>query len=826
MINSNSITSISFTMFFSSFRRAFVSDRAFVFDIFEALFYQRVDLLLSDFVMIFAIWTKIANFTRVIYNSFLEIFRLFSSLNTLNELFETFDIFKIRSRVQLSLLFLRFQKVKIEREQQFNLSVTFREKSKKNTQNLIFFDFIFLMSRLLFSQIFSSKQHRDMTKIVDKSTEFYHFLSWNFSIRFTFDVFVLYLDKFLIFLSNFLNFELNDILHLNRLTFVNRNMRNSIAIKSKVTMYVQEIIQIKSWQNFWTIFANDTTFNDISLETNELLLLENRVHYILEKHVRRWKNDVYNDWIFDDFNENFYFSDMFKKRYFVRKILNVDQQKIRTFNLFASVRNELEIATFDRQYFTMIFFHRRTNMIEITDQFARECVSMSFFMFLNEFELFKNAYRSIMNVYIISAILNYRKRNRRANCLILTLKFHEVKLVDVVEILIETFAKLDKNLLINIQKKKKIVCVYIKIFIENMFQQHYNKKLIIFAIIYDCNFCFIIFKKRADLSFDIYFRKRYHFSILNYREKIDRRNAIATIKKKFLNVVDMLEYQTSFIQFIFAFDIIRSRSANMTHSEFRDLNKMTQELLFTIILFEKSQFVYLFEFQIFSFFFSWLRIQFSKRHLKIWSMSKTNRVIIITSVLLRCWFRKKHFDTRYRRTAQRVFSHDMIEHNITIIDVIVKCYVCLVENNVIIIAFVIRVRTNTIMFETRSIIQKLFETTRQTKSTSTIKNFSRSRITSMNSMISVITDHRNKSNNIKNDFRTEFVENDLLRKNWNDENISKQTQLFQKLKKRFNMHVKLHYENVMKKFAFSSNCDTFFDENKHRYVHFQENWLF
>ena len=153
---------------------------------------------------------------------------------------------------------------------------------------------------------------------------------------------------------------------------------------------------------------------------------------------------------------------MFKKRYFVKRIFNVDQQKIRAFNLFASIRNELEIEIFDRQYFTMIFFHRKTNMIEIIDQFARKCVSMSFLMFLDEFELFKNVYRSMMNVYIISTILNYRKRNRRANCLILTLKFHEIKLADVVEILIEIFAKFDKNLLMNIQKKKKLCAFTLK----------------------------------------------------------------------------------------------------------------------------------------------------------------------------------------------------------------------------------------------------------------------------------------------------------------------------------------------------------------------------
>ena len=121
IINFNSIISISFTMFFSSFRRAFVSDRAFVFDIFETLSHQRVDLLLSDFVMIFEIWTKTTNFIRVIYNSFLEIFRLLSSLNILKKLFEILDILKIRFRAQFSLLSLRFQKIKIEKKQEFSL---------------------------------------------------------------------------------------------------------------------------------------------------------------------------------------------------------------------------------------------------------------------------------------------------------------------------------------------------------------------------------------------------------------------------------------------------------------------------------------------------------------------------------------------------------------------------------------------------------------------------------------------------------------------------------------------------------------------------------
>ena len=247
MINSSSITSTSFTMLSSSSRRAFVFDRAFVSDTSETLSHQRADLLLSDFVMTFEIWAKTTNLIRVTYSSLLEIFRLLSSLNTLKKLSETLDTLKIRSRAQLFLLSLRFQKIKIEKKQQFNLSTTSREKLRKNIRNLIFFDFIFLMSRLLFSQTLSSKQHRDMTEIVDKSTKLYYSLSWSFSIRFTFDAFALYLDKSSIFLSDFLNFELSNILRLNRLTFVNKDIRNSIAIKSKMMMYVQKIIQIKNW---------------------------------------------------------------------------------------------------------------------------------------------------------------------------------------------------------------------------------------------------------------------------------------------------------------------------------------------------------------------------------------------------------------------------------------------------------------------------------------------------------------------------------------------------------------------------------------------------
>ena len=124
------------------------------------------------------------------------------------------------------------------------------------------------------------------------------------------------------------------------------------------------------------------------------------------------------------------------------------------------------------------------------------------------------------------------------------------------------------------------------------------------------------------------------------------------------------------------------------------------------------------------------------------------------------------------RATKHVFFENIIKHNITIVNIIVKYYICFIENNIIIIVNVTRTRTNTIIFETRQIIQNLLKITRQVKlniTTKNLKKLNHNRATSIIFVDNIIIDIENKT---KSDFTTIFVEKNLLRENVVNQNVT------------------------------------------------------
>lgn len=64
-------------------------------------------------------------------------------------------------------------------------------------------------------------------------------------------------------------------------------------------------------------------------------------------------------------------------------------------------------------------------------------------------------------------------------------------------------------------------------------------------------------------------------------------------RKKLFIIIELKMNQTSLVKFALALNIINSRSKNMTHSKFKKLSVLTQELLFKIVLIIYEQFEYI-----------------------------------------------------------------------------------------------------------------------------------------------------------------------------------------------------------------------------------------
>lgn len=89
-------------------------------------------------------------------------------------------------------------------------------------------------------------------------------------------------------------------------------------------------------------------------------------------------------------------------------------------------------------------------------------------IFIDAFGLYRNLYRSLIGIYFIIAVLNTRKRDRRANVFPLILRLYGSNFVDIVEA-IKLLAILNRGIEVYILGTGKILLVAFTLaFLSNM----------------------------------------------------------------------------------------------------------------------------------------------------------------------------------------------------------------------------------------------------------------------------------------------------------------------------------------------------------------------
>ena len=112
---------------------------------------------------------------------------------------------------------------------------------------------------------------------------------------------------------------------------------------------------------------------------------------------------------------------------------------------------------------------------------------MSLIIFINEFNLYRNAYRFLMNVYVISTSMNVKKRNRKTNVFFIILKFYDSEFLHVVDALSSSLIAFNEKIFIIIENFRILLCVFTLAFIKNLSQQFDNKRLLKTNVNYKCN---------------------------------------------------------------------------------------------------------------------------------------------------------------------------------------------------------------------------------------------------------------------------------------------------------------------------------------------------
>ena len=206
--------------------------------------------------------------------------------------------------------------------------------------------------------------------------------------------------------------------------------------------------------NDYSILKNfDLSLNDI----NEAFIFEDiELNLKLKNLEKHFLIHFDRDYIEETNIENVYFDD----RYFIRRILNFKNNRIQSFCQMHQIRKKFKIKHFDKKQFAKVF--------------NRSHISFSYLLFIDDFQIHRNIYCTLKTFYFILAYLFYFEQKKIINVFILTLKFYEIQLKDVVKVFRKLLKKLNIKLKININDQNHIVCAFVMTFLKDMSQQADN----------------------------------------------------------------------------------------------------------------------------------------------------------------------------------------------------------------------------------------------------------------------------------------------------------------------------------------------------------------
>ncbi|KAI9748387.1 MAG: hypothetical protein M4579_007241 [Chaenotheca gracillima] len=546
---------------------------------------------------------------------------------------------------------------------------------------------------------------------------------------------------------------------------------------------------------------------NVPIADSELLLVEKSYHYVLEEDIVSHETSVQVDYTFENsIPGSRQYMDM-AKSFIVRRIVNIKQKMVRPINQTAPLRAELELDAYGRYHF---------------EKLSREsCIAVPFLCFIDGFGLYRNMYRSLMGVYLVLASMNNRDRMRRANIFPLTLGPHGSDFEDVI-MAIPALRDLDGGMDVKINGEVKTMFAYTLAFIGDMPQQNENAGFKRQSAKFGCRSCLIDSKSRGDLDFDIVRKGRYHYHTLQLQRHCKVLHA--TKRKKFCQDWGLKETPPPLMEITPALDIIRSRPADLAHSEFAGMAKQAQVLLMEAILTVDGQKAYAQEFRRFPFPPGWGRLQSPLHHLQSWRMQEAGRASIITPMLLRCWLRKSHVQTQYLQAISLVFRDQMKDSGISALDMIVRCYGLMAKSNAVLMAQKFtsadRGRLMEIVKDSRANYQRLCKAAMHASRPGRSRSVTRSPTPTMSRSQSRMSfsglDTQPGTPTAVHDYNEPENEFDDTGNELSLGPKSKRAKEYENFAGRPNVHQGLHFVDIAAEYATTNNVNVLMGEDQHR----------
>jgi hypothetical protein len=441
-------------------------------------------------------------------------------------------------------------------------------------------------------------------------------------------------------------------------------------------------------------------------------------------------------------------------------------------------------------------------------------------LFVNVFDLYKNMYKSLIEMYAMSAVLFHKEKQKSTNNFVLILKSHETNFKNII-IFIHTNIKisdddwrikimiflhtnmkiLDDDCQFKIKNIDKLIWTFVIVFLSDMKQQQESVDFFESRVTKSCRFCNFDANNRKNLSRDTIANEKYHFEMKKLRRDISRLFEITKIKTSLVKN-DLVAKLSIFEKIISTLNIIMSFSFDFAHSEYYELIRRLYSRLEKSILISREFEQFNDVFQNFSFSFEWNRIQFSAIHMSSWSMNECAKTSVIISVLLRCWLRSFHIRKVFETDLLKEFLLNDRRNALISMNIIISCFVKLTKNNCFIFFY------------------QLFEIDRLTFNEQILN--ARINILKLMNAENKEFIFRNKISNKSRDddmFCDETIDVSILKTSRSFYFISKakKNEIKNHLSFFSNYHIKIHFQRTMKEYDVLWNINVLFDEDKHRF---------
>jgi hypothetical protein len=522
------------------------------------------------------------------------------------------------------------------------------------TKDLHFFDPQHLFQSIMSCDI-GKKIHQGFGFWVDSETEAWHSYAWKSSCRSTSGQYAHYPNGKPIFPSDFITYrdsEDNESVSLGRVCAVGLNFRSDAPVEGQLTLMVQRCF----------ISGDDLEESigvlDPPMTQWEVLLCWDMIDYIPESLVSDQQDvDLAYEWgihghvvplemqVDENGQEIPKVLPLNYEGYYTRRILeNVDNPTITWLSQSHPIRGELELNVWGREHFEAWDVKNTTT----------KCISLPLQVFIDGFGVYRNSYRSLMGFYAILAGFTVREKNRRANVFPLTLGPHGSHLDDVIRAL-SSLRPLDKGISTTINGEETIFCVFTLNFLTDLVGGNSAANIKGMKAKKSCRFCLASTTERADLSYNIVANGRFHHQTIAMRrhmQDLPSKSARDEYSSKW-----GLDETPALATISPAMDFITSFPPDPAHSEYQGLSQLMHEMLKDTILTAKALDEYNHILRSHPFPPGWARLQSPIRHLGSYSLSDHARWSIIIPGLLRKWLQKSHIKPAFWAVARDLWEN-------------------------------------------------------------------------------------------------------------------------------------------------------------------------